>query len=123
MPVLLLFNIPPQKRAKIQVSALQLGCRVRPVPPEHFGAALEKILAGEAETCPAEGAFAEELLVMCGLSERQLDTLLTELRRRKISVALKAVLTPTNAAWTARELYEELCRERAAFAAGRQAHI
>ena len=122
MPTLLLFNMAPQKRAALQVIALRCGCRMQAVPAERHGATLAGILSGEAaETAPAE-PFTEELLVMAGLNERQLDTVLTELRRRRVHIPLKAVVTPTNAEWTAGELYNELCRERDAIAQGRQAH-
>jgi len=122
MPTLLLCNIPPQKRGKIQVLALQLGCRVQVVPPERFGDKLEELLSGAAPGPETADPFAEELLVMAGLDERRLDALLNGLRRQRIPIALKAVLTPTNAGWTVQALYAELCREREAFAAGRQAH-
>ena len=122
MPTLLLFNIAPQKRAALQVIALRCGCRMQLVPAEQFGATLSQLLSGErGETVPVE-PFTEELLVMAGLNERQLDAVLTDLRRRKVRVPLKAVVTPTNAAWTPGELYDELCRERQAIAEGRQAH-
>ena len=122
MPTLLLCNIPPQKRGKLQVLALQLGCRVQVVPPERFGDKLEELLSGAAPGPGTADPFAEELLVMASLDERRLDALLNGLRRQRIPIALKAVLTPTNAGWTAQALYAELCREREAFAAGRQAH-
>ena len=106
MPALLLFNIPPQKRAALQVIALRCGCRMQLVPAEKHSAALGQLLSGEAEqSAPAE-PFTGEMLVMAGLHERQLDT----------------VLTPTNAGWTPRELYGELCREREAIGRGGQAH-
>lgn len=122
MPTLLTFNLAPQKRAALQVIALRCGCRMQAVPAGKHGATLARLLSGEAEaTAPAE-PFTGEILVMAGLNERQLDTVLTELRRRKVHIPLKAVLTPTNAEWTAEELYAELCRERDAIAEGRQAH-
>ncbi|MBE6989852.1 MAG: DUF3783 domain-containing protein [Ruminococcaceae bacterium] len=122
MPTLLLFNVAARKHAALQVIALRCGCRVQPVRPQQYGTALRQILSGEtADSAPAQ-PFAEELLVMDGLSERQMDMVLTELRRRRVPIALKAVVTPTNASWTPQALYEELCREREAFAAGRQAH-
>lgn len=122
MPTLLLFNMSPQKRSMLQVIALRCGCRMQAVPPERFGATLAQLLSGEVgEAAPAE-PFAEELLVMAGLNDRQLDAVLAELRRRRVHIPLKAVLTPTNAQWTAGELYAELCRERDAIAQGGQAH-
>lgn len=122
MPTLLLCNIPPQKRAKMQVLALRCACRMQTVPPEQFGDTLGDILSGAAAGRPAEDPFTEELLVMAGLDERRMNELLTGLRRQRIPVALKAVATPTNTGWTVAKLYAELCRERDAFAAGRQAH-
>jgi len=122
MPTLLLFNIAPQKRAALQVIALRCGCRMQIVPPERFNATLEQILFGEMEEAAPAEAFTDELLVMAGLNERQLDMALSELRRRRVYIPLKAVLTPTNAAWTPGEMYAELCRERDAIAQGRQAH-
>ena len=122
MPTLLLFNIAPQKRAALQVIALRCGCRLRAVPPERQGLPLARLLAGEEEQAAPAEPFAEELLVMDGLGQRQLDTVLTELRRRKVHIPLKAVVTPTNAAWTASELYGELCREREAIQQGRREH-
>jgi len=122
MPTLLLFNIAPQKRAALQVIALRGGCRMQIVPPERFNATLEQILSGEMEEAAPAEAFTDELLVMAGLNERQLDMALSELRRRRVYIPLKAVLTPANAAWTPGELYAELCRERDAIARGGQAH-
>ena len=121
MPTLLLFNIAPQKRAALQVIGLRCGCRMQVVPAEKHGVTLAQLLSSEGEIVSAE-PFTEELLVMAGLNERQLDMVLTELRRRKVHIPLMAVLTPTNADWTAEELYAELCRERDAIAQGRQAH-
>lgn len=61
---------------------------------------------------PAPGAsLPEPLMILCGLSQGQLDSLLRALRQQEIT-CLKAVLTPTNAAWTLRTLYGELVRER-----------
>lgn len=122
MPTLLTFNLAPQKRAALQVIALRSGIKLQAVPPKRTGATLEQILSGDPEQTTAPRPFDEELLVFGGFGERLLDTVLTEMRRRRVHVALKAVVTPTNAAWTAAELYDELCRERKAIAEGRQAH-
>ncbi len=122
MSTLLLFNIAPQKRAALQVIALRCGCRTQTVLRSQWGITLSQLLSGQAGGEPPTEPFTEELLVMADLHERQLDTVLAELRRKKIRIALKAVLTPTNAAWTPQELYAELCREREAIRQGGQAH-
>jgi hypothetical protein len=64
-----------------------------------------------AEPCLEGEALPEPLLIFCHLSPRQLDRALASLRKLRVS-CLKAVLTPTNAQWTLRELYGELCKER-----------
>ena len=122
MPTLLTFNLAPQKRAALQVIALRGGIKLQAVPPERTGATLTQLLSGDPGQTADPRPFAEELLVFAGFSERLLDTVLTELRRRRVHVGLKAVVTPTNAGWTAAELYDELCQERKAVAEGKQAH-
>lgn len=122
MSTLLLFNLTPRKRSALQIIALRCGCRVKPVPPEQTGATLSELLAGENAVWPSPESAVGEMLVMADLSERQMDLVLTQLRRNKVEIPLKAVLTPTNADWTAAALYKELCRERDAFAAGRREH-
>ena len=122
MPTLLTFNLAPQKRAALQVIALRGGIKLQAVPGSRTGATLAQLLSGDPGQTTEPRPFTEELLVFDGFGERMLDAVLTELRRRRVHVALKAVVTPTNAQWTAAELYDELCQERAAVAEGRQAH-
>ena len=118
MPILLTFNLSPEKRAAV-VAAAPFACRCIAVTPESFGAALGDLTEARRFFAPVAAPFTEELLVMAGLNDKQLDALLLALRRKGVTLPLKAVLTPTNARWTAQALYEELCRERAAFAAAR----
>lgn len=64
---------------------------------------------------PSVPAVPEPVLVFCGLHGAQLDHMLAALRRMEVPRSvMKAVLTPTNAAWTFAALYSELCRERSA---------
>ena len=121
MPVVLGCNISGKKRSAVVLAALRCGCRYAEAAPERFGATLEALLRGDGTAAPVDAPFGEELLVLAQLSEGQLDALLAQLRQQRCSIALKAVLTPTNAGWTVQALYEELCRERAAFDAGRRA--
>ena len=50
-------------------------------------------------------------MIRCQLGQGQLDRLLSSLLLQHIT-CLKAVLTPTNASWSLRALYDELCQER-----------
>lgn len=52
------------------------------------------------------------VLVLYGFTNRRLDEFLSQLRRAKVPpVALKAVVTETNADWSFYELYQEIRAE------------
>ena len=100
-PTVLLFQTNPQKTLSVRILAQKLGLRVLVAAP-----------------APLPG----EMLVMAWLNGKITDLFLQGLRRAHAGVALKAVLTPTNSAWTPRALYAELQREHEAMAAGKTAH-
>lgn len=124
-PTVLLYNLDSEKGRKIKALCLTLRLRARSVAPEDFGRTLTSVLAPENAREPAQEGrpFSDELLVMAGLTSRQMNDLLQGFRRKKISpVELKAVLTPTNSQWNAFQLREELARERQAMLQGQRAH-
>ena len=96
-PTLLAYQIDPKKLGKMQIVCLRLGIRVQAVDPADFGQTI--------------GALAGVL---------PLDP---DARAAHIPpVALKAMLTDTNAAWTAPALYAEIAREHAAMHGGGRTH-
>ena len=124
-PTVLLYNLDSEKGRKIKALCLTLRLRARSVAPEDFGRTLTSVLAPENAREPAQEVqpFSDELLVMAGLTSRQMNDLLQGFRRKKIPpVELKAVLTPTNSQWNAFQLREELARERQAMLQGQRAH-
>ena len=98
-------------------AALQPLCairklRLRRVYDADLNSTVGELALGQAAPASAaEPPLAEPVLVFCGLSKAQLDWMLVELRKRKI-FCIKAVLTPDNAKWPFRALYQELTRER-----------
>ena len=121
-PTLLLCNIPAEKMGVLRLLAVRLGLKLTAVPPERQGLTVEALVNGAATESAMEAPFAEELLVLCGVGAGAMNLLLAELRRRHVPIALKAVMTPTNAAWTMQQLHGELCREREAIEKGESAH-
>ena len=117
MTGVLLFNIGKEKLPKIKFILFKLGLAAREVSPAEFGhsigylAGLEGFAAAEA--APGE-SFSREMLVMCGLSSPQFSAFLNALRQSRCTVALKAVLTETNAAWDSLRLQRELAAEHEA---------
>ena len=117
----LLFNIPESKLSKIRFALFKLGIEPRVVKAEEFSLPIG-YLAGTvdaAETgAPAE-PFEDEMLVMCSFRNAQVDGLLEALRKNRVPVSLKAVLTETNSGWNACRLHVELCAERDALRGAR----
>ena len=101
---------------------IRMGIRIRNIAPEQVqeqvgalagAAGFEK--SGAASTADPEALekLREEMLVLCNFSEARLDALLQGMRRSGIRIALKAMLTESNAGWTFLQLYEELLKEHA----------
>ena len=118
--MVLAYNIAGPELKKLKKICAGKSVRVRAVTPEDFtqpvGAlcGVEKRLESPA---PESGELTEKLLVLTHMTQRQLDSLLTELRTARLCTgALKAVLTPTNAKWSSYKLYAELKRERGSLA-------
>lgn len=114
-PVILFYSPTPQTYSSklMQLCAIQ-GFKLRRVEEGD----LDRPLSALAQALPVPEASAapgsplpEPVLIFCHLTSAQLDRLLPSLRRIQ-ALCLKAVLTPTNAQWTLRALYEELCKER-----------
>ena len=119
-PVILLYDPTPAPwLPKFKTLCVMMGLRLQAVG----NAELDKPLLTLAEGAPAgehrPGApLPEPVMVFCHLTSPQLDLLLPELRKLGARGCLKAVLTPTNKTWTLRQLYAELCRERAEMGVG-----
>ncbi len=120
MKGVLLYNLSAEKLRKIRFLLFKLGLEGRAVAPEEYSLPVGSLAgidgpspAPEAAEEPQEG-FTEEMLVMCGLSSPQFSAFLNALRQNRCTVALKAVLTETNARWSSVELHRELRREHEA---------
>ncbi len=90
------------------------GTRCRAVAAEDFSQPIGVLCGVEKriENPPAV-PMDEKILVLAHFTPRQLDALLTEMRTARVGLdALKAVLTPTNAKWSADKLCAELLKER-----------
>lgn len=113
-PIILFYSPTPTPYASklLQLCAVQ-GIRLRAMAPVDLDRSLSSLVQSPP---PAEGSspgepLPEPLLILCWLSDRQLDRALLSMRQAQIR-CLKAVLTPSNAVWTPRILYRELVRER-----------
>ena len=113
-PMVLCYNIRPEKLGRLRVLALRLGIGVRVVEPEKFGlpvGALAGVL-NAPETVEEAEPFSDEMLVMAHFRPGMLDEFLNGFRQSRIPpVKLKAMLTETNAGWSGARLHREIRAE------------
>lgn len=88
----------------------QLGITCRLPGKEGWGVKVETLL----DTPDTQGCAWDKppLLLLSGLTDRELDELLAQLRAAKAVWPLKAVVTPHNRSWSLEKLYGELEKER-----------
>lgn len=123
-PTILVFNLSPEKLAKLRFTCMRLGVQVRPVEATDWGETMGALcgLAPRGNAPAPEESFAEEMLVMANLTQTLANRLLAALKQARLPIGLKAVLTPTNVHWTPVQLHDELSAERSALAQGKEAN-
>ena len=118
MATVLLYNLSDREKCmKIKFLLYRLGITGREVVQEEFGLPLGALLSlpgFETAEAAAGEAFSEEMLVMHALTQAQFSGLLDGLRQDGVPVALKAMVTETNARWDSLRLHRELSAEHAA---------
>ena len=117
---ILLFNPPEKDRLlKLEMALFPLRVRLKKVAPSEYNQPLG-VLAGIKEMTPAEGTYdgpelPDTMLVFCFLDDSRLNQALAALRKSGAGpFPYKAILTPTNSAWTAPECFGEIRREHEA---------
>jgi len=119
----LLYNFSEERLAGVKRALIPLKAAAKVVAKESYGETIGYLagIEGFAPTATAQPEdFDEELLVMCGFNSSDIDMLIKLLRKYGVGrVALKAVITPTNAEWNGSALYhavradhEEMLRRR-----------
>ncbi len=120
-PVLLCYNLGGEKMQKIRLAAMRLRIRIRPVEKNEYAQTIAALcgLEEKNDAAYAGAGFEDEMLVMANFPAGMMNTFLSLFRRMGIvPVALKAMLTPTNAAWDSEKLHEEIAGEHQAMMNG-----
>ena len=122
-PTILTFNLSDARLSKLRFLCMKLGLMVKPVPAEDCCQPISALcgLSDPADAAPTE-AFPEEMLVFCHMDNAAVNRFLQTAKQMRFTpVALKAILTPTNAEWTPLQLRDELKQEREAILRGETA--
>ncbi len=134
--IMLCYNLKGTKKGrKIGMLGSFLGFRVKYVEKEEYSktigvlTGLKEEVAEEAsveETSGTDNAkneemtdFEEEMIVMLLADNQTLDKLLFQMRKEKVQVPLKAVLTEMNKNWTSVALHDEIMREHEKMTGGK----
>ena len=117
---ILLFNAPDkEKLLKIEMALFPLHIRLKKVPVKDYCQPLG-VLAGAKDITPVSGEYdgpelPDTMFVFCFLSENRLNQALAALRKCGAGpFPYKAILTPTNSAWTAPDCFSEIRMEHEA---------
>lgn len=122
-PVLLCYNLSGEKMQKIRLAAMRLRIRVRPVEEDEYAQTVAALcgLEEKADAAYVGAGFEDEMLVMANFPAGMMNAFLGLFRRMGIApVALKAMLTPTNAAWDSEKLHAEIAGEHQAMMNGKE---
>lgn len=106
-----------EQAARLKAILVRMGARIKNVAPEAVGQTVGCLLGRkgyDAREAPETPALREPLLVLDGFSDKRLEILLREMKKDKVSVPYKAVVTETNLGWLLYRLYEELAAEHEA---------
>ena len=136
--IMLCYNLKGTKKGKkIGMLGSFLGFRVKYVEKEEYSktigvlTGLKEEVAEEASREGTSGTdnekneeitdFEEEMLVMLLADNRILDKLLFQMKKEKVQVPLKAIVTVKNQNWTSTALYSEIKREHESMTKAEQA--
>lgn len=136
--IMLCYNLKGTKKGrKIGMLGSFLGFRVKYVEKEEYSktigvlTGLKEEVAEEAsveETSGTDNAkneemtdFEEEMIVMLLADNQTLDKLLFQMRKEKVQIQLKAIVTAKNQNWTSTALYKEVKREHESMTKAEQA--
>lgn len=124
-PMILAYNLPDARLGKLRFLCMKLGVLVKAVPQEDFSQPIGALCGASerVESTESAASLPGEMIVFCHMDSRAVDRFLMTARQMRVpAFPIKAMLTTTNAAWSARQLYAELAEERAAIQSGSAAY-
>lgn len=118
-PVILLYKVSDDKINALRAVVSMIGTRLLIVGDDMLGKPVGSIVC--PDLFPVEEsnftehsvpAHNEEFMLLCGFDTKMLDKLLNFMKKKRIGISLKAMLTETNKNWTLSRLITEITAER-----------
>lgn len=119
-PIILLYNVREEKYNRMKPVLGLMGIKVKSVDNSSLGDTVEYIAWPEEYEVKKEPEILYsndidfEFMILCGLSKSDLDKVLNFMKKNKISISAKAMLTETNRHWSFLKLIHEIDAERKA---------
>ena len=119
-PIILLYNVKEEKYNRMKPVLGLMGIKVKLVDNGSLGDKVEYIAWPEEYANEKEPAVLYsndidfEFMLLCGLSKSDLDKVLNFMKKNKISISAKAMLTDTNRRWSFIKLIHEIDAKRKA---------
>lgn len=118
----LLFNLTDREvKLRLEQALFPFRVRLKKIAPSDYDKPLGYLagLTSEPQSSKEHGScdFQEPMLIFAGIADRKLDSMLQSLRAKNVRIPYKAILTPTNCAWTPDECFREIRREHEAMQA------
>lgn len=110
----LLYTNDAKKKAEIVKILRITGVTVKMIETAMLGesvAYLADVLGATASVHPYEGGEKPDCMVMCSLTRKKMDALLLSMKKHKIFMPNKAMLTQTNMNWSFGKLIDEVEQE------------
>lgn len=113
MEKILLFQVSEPDKKIIEKISGNMRIKVENISQELYSYKVGELAEGKAGSTakpdeslnkPLDGS----LLVFADVSDKHMDKLLFEIRRQKLSIKHKAVLTPTNKTWNVYQLFFQM---------------
>lgn len=119
-PVILFYNVSPSKINILRPVLSMMGVGLKFIEDEQMNCtvgalAYPDLFKGDCEQSDNEtqlDSFDEEFMLLCGFDRVSLDKILNFMKKKKISISLKAMMTETNKDWCIAKLISEIKSER-----------
>ena len=109
-----LYNVQREKEKQIRILCRDIDAKVEKIRPEQTREPIGTLMGINVKKTAGEGEeINDEMMILCGFSDRELDGFLKGYKERNIDpIELKAVVTEHNILWSLEHLYKELKGER-----------
>ncbi|MCI5893321.1 MAG: DUF3783 domain-containing protein [Clostridiales bacterium] len=119
-PIILFYKVNPSKVSALRPILSMMGIGIKCVEDYQLSCAVGALAypdlfeseCGANDNEIKHDGFNEEFMLLCGVDSVSLDKVLNFMKKKKISVSLKAMLTETNKEWSMSKLISEIKSER-----------